>query len=97
MSSRFTYIKIEGAEYQLNEEDVTKWLSNYGTMMSEIIEDQAKLEYSDSEEEEEEACQDFVSHTGTYSVEIALKKQIPQFLPIGGKKIKIYYHGINKM
>jgi hypothetical protein len=97
MSSRFTYIKIEGAEYQLNEEDVTKWLSNYGTMMSEIVEDQAKLEYSDSEEEEEEACQELVSHTGTYSVKMALRKQIPQFLPIGGKKIKIYYRGINKM
>jgi len=95
MSSRFTYIKIEGAEYQLKEEDVIKWLSNYGTMMSEITEDQVKLEYSDSEEEE--VCQEIVSHTGTYSVKMALTKQIPQFLPIGGKKIKIYYRGINKM
>ncbi len=62
---------MEGAEYQLNEEDVTKWLSNYGTMMSEIVEDQAKLEDSDSEEA---SCQEFVPHTGTYSVKMALKK-----------------------
>jgi len=69
MSSRFTYIKIEGAEYQLNKEDVMKWLSNYCTMMSKIVEDQVKLEYSDSEEEE--ACQEIVSHTGNYSVKMA--------------------------
>jgi hypothetical protein len=95
MSSRFTYVKIEGAEYQLKEEDVMKWLSNYGTLMSEITEDQVKLEFSDSEEEE--ACQEIVSHTGTYSVKMALGRQIPQFLPMGGKKIKIYYRGIKKM
>jgi hypothetical protein len=95
MSSRFTYVKIEGAEYQLKEEDVVKWLSNYGTLMSDITEDQVKLEYSDSEEEE--ACQEIISHTGTYSVKMALGRQIPQFLPMGGKKIKIYHRGIIKM
>jgi len=95
MSSRFTYVKIEGAEYQLKEEDVMKWLSNYGTLMSEITEDQIKLEFSDSEEEEE--FQEIVSHTGIYSVKMALRRQIPQFLPMGGKRIKIYYRGIKKM
>ena len=40
---------------------------------------------------------EIVSHTGTYSVKMALGRQIPQFLPMGGKKIKIYYRGIRKM
>ena len=33
---------------------------------------------------------------GTYVVQMNLKKPIPQFMPISGRKIRIYYNGIKR-
>ena len=93
-TSRYTYVKIEGAEYQLKEETVKRWLSNYGTLMDDITEDEEKLCVEDEEGGE---LKEMVNHTGTYTAKMALDKPIPQLLPMGGKRIKVYYRGISKL
>ena len=54
-------------------------------MLSKISE----MKHPDSELEEKIG-------NGTYVVKMRLIKPIPQFLPISGKKIRIYYNGIRR-
>lgn len=89
----YTWVKVEGADYQLEPHIIKKWLLEYGTIMSDLTEDKVDLELSS---DEEELYQGVELTTGTYSVKMLLFDQIPQFLPIGGKKIRIYYRGIQK-
>ena len=90
---RYTWVKIEGAEYQVEPETIRKWLLNYGTLMTELTED--KLEF-DVSSDEEELYQGVELKTGIYSIQMEIKNPIPQFLPIDGKRIKIYHKGIKK-
>ena len=85
--SRYTWIKVEGAEYELPKEEIVAWLQKFGNPVSELTEDKER-DSSDSD--------DNVSYNGIYSIKMDLQTKPPQFLPISGKKIKIYYKGIEK-
>ena len=89
----YTWIKVEGADYQLEAPTIKKWLAQYGSMMSDLTEDKVDLELSS---EEEEMYQGVELTTGTYSVKMLLRRPIPQFLPMDGKKIRIFHKGIAK-
>jgi len=69
-------------------------VSEFGVIISEILEDKETLEVTDSEEENLSGDVDL--HTGIYSVKMALDSPIPQMIPMGGKKIRIYHRGIQK-
>ena len=90
---RYTFVKIEGTDYQVELTMLKKWLLEFGTLMSDVTEDKLNLDLSSDEEEMYEGCN---IATGVYSVKMALTSQIPQFLPIDGKKVKIYYRGMKK-
>ena len=64
-----------------------EWLSLYGEILTDLVEDV----FEDSEDSEGE------NTTGIYSVKMKLHSNIPQFLPIDGRRIKIYYRNINKL
>ena len=81
------WVKIEGCEYTLEDKQILEWLQLYGEILSPICED--IHEDSDSEAEP--------IGNGTYSVKMRLVKDIPQFLPMYGRRIRIYYKGINKI
>ena len=85
--SRYTWIKVEGAEYELPKEEIVDWLAKFGTPVTELTEDKER-DSSDSDENE--------YFNGIYSIKMDLASKPPQFLPIGGKKIRIYYKGIAK-
>ena len=85
--SRYTWVKVEGAEYELPKEEIVDWLMKFGTPISELTEDKER-DSSDSDENE--------YFNGIYSIKMDLASRPPQFLPIGGKKIRIYYKGIAK-
>ncbi len=89
-----TWVKVEGADYQVKPQTIRRWLLEFGTLMSDITEDKADLELSS---EEEELYQGVELTIGIHSVKMRLFIQIPQFLPIDGKKIWIYYKGIPKL
>ncbi len=93
-SDQYTWIKVEGADYQLEPTAIRMWLMEYGTLMSELTEDKIDMELSS---DEEELYQGVELTTGNYSVKMRLEREIPQFLPIDGKRIRIYYRGIHKL
>ena len=85
-------IKIEGCEYRVPEKVLVEFLEFFGEIKSEILEDtfQDGLTPPGSEN-----CG--TNRTGTYSVNIKLYRKIPQLLPIMGKRVRIYYPGIQKL
>ena len=85
--SRYTWIKVEGAEYELPKEEIVAWLEKFGNPVTELVEDKER-DSSDSDDNE--------YFNGVYSIKMDLRTKPPQFLPISGKKIKIYYKGIKK-
>ena len=85
-------VKIEGTDYQVTTDQILSWLSLYGEILSPIIEDC----FEDPEDEGEDG-QDGVNATGTLTVKMCLKKEIPQLLPMLGKWVSIYYRGIRKL
>ncbi len=85
--SRYTWIKVEGAEYELPKEEIVAWLEKFGNAVTELTEDKER-DSSDSDDTE--------YFNGIYSIKMDLWQKPPQFLPISGKKIKIYYKGIAK-
>jgi len=80
-------VKVEGCDYQITNREIMDWLSLYGEVLSPVVEDC----FEDSEVEEG------VNATGIYSVKMRLKREIPQLLPMCGKRIKVYYKGIDKL
>ena len=80
-------VKIEGCDYQISNSEIIAWLTHYGEVLSPVVEDC----FEDSDVEEG------INATGIYSVKMKLKKEIPQVLPMCGKRIKVYYKGIDKL
>ena len=84
-------LKIDGCDYKIPEDILIQFLSCYGVIMSEVLEDLF----------EDGLCPASTSgglnRTGIYSVKIKLNRDIPQILPILGKRIKVHYKGIQKL
>ena len=80
-------VKIEGCEYRIPEENILAWLSLYGETTSKLEEDRFR--------DESEATGN--NRTGNYSIMMRLNQNIPQLLPMCGRRIKIYHAGIQKL
>ena len=80
-------VKIEGCDYKISEDMILSWLTPYGDIKSELVEDV----FEDSEDSEG------TNATGVYSVKMRLTSDIPQLLPMDGRRVKIYYRGIRKL
>ena len=78
------WVKIEGCEYQLTKEQIRQGLKPFGELLTPIRED--ICEDSDSE-------RDRVGN-GTNSVKMKLFGPIPQFLPMHGRRIRIYHSAL---
>ena len=80
-------VKVEGCDYRVSKDMILEWLEMYGEVLTDLVEDV----FEDDEDSEGD------NSTGIYSVKMKLKRNIPQFLPIDGRRIKIYYQNINKL
>ena len=80
-------VNVEGCEYRVPKDEILAWLELYGCVKSELVEDCFKDE-NDTEG---------TNRTGFYSIKMKLDQDIPQMLPMSGRKIKIYYRGIQKL
>ena len=83
-------IKIEGCEYRIPKETLTEFLGQYGEILTPFSEELFKDGVNG------DGPNDGTNRTGNYLVTIRLKKQITQFLPILGRRIKIIYPGIQR-
>ena len=81
-------VKIEGCEYRVPEPEIMAWIELYREPQSELVEDI----YLSKENEEEG-----LDRTGVYSIKVKLHREIPQLLPMDGRRVKIYYKGIQKL
>ena len=81
------WVKIEWTEYSLGENQILDWLELFGEKAGELTED--LQHYSDSDADP--------LGSGTYSIKMRLRKEIPQLLPMWGRRIRIYYRGVQKL
>ena len=81
------WIKIEGSEYLLTEDELKQGLAPFGELLTPIRED-----IHDDSDSERGAV-----GNGINSVKMKLAKPIPQFLPMHGRRIRIYYSGVEKI
>ena len=82
-------VRIEGSNYELQEDQILSWLKNYGTVESRIEEEAIVVK-------DDRGGEDVVVGTGTYLVQMKINKLIPNILPIQGKKIKVWYQSVKK-
>jgi len=85
------WVKLENCAWAFKEEKVSEWLSLYGVMLSPLEEEEQKFDSDDSDD-----CEDPVGN-GNLATRMRLEKKIPQFLPMLGRKIRVYYRGIEKL
>ena len=78
-------VRIEGSNYELKEKHIVTWLQNYGSVLSSLEEEAICLG---------EGHEDLLVGTGTYLVQVRLKRRIPNVIPMQGKKIRIWYPGV---
>jgi hypothetical protein len=86
--SGLRYVKVEGCEYRVEKEQIISWLSNFGKIKSELTED--------VHEESDDSENDMPLGNGIYSVRMKIEKDLPQFMPMHGKRVRLYYRGIVK-
>jgi hypothetical protein len=70
-------------------------MEKLGNLVTEITEDRVNLD-SETDSDAENNPDGFSVGTGTYSVRMRLHSDLPQFVPICGKRIRLYYKGITK-
>ena len=83
------WIKVEGCEYRLEEKQIIDWLSHFGEIKSKILEDT----HGGSDNSDDDLPP---VGNGIYSVKMKLTRDMPQLIPMHGKKIRLYYRGIIK-
>ena len=81
------WVTIEGADYGLEETEILDWLKLYGETFGKLHEDIHGLSGSGQAP----------IGNGNYSIKMRLDKPIPNLLPIYGKKITVYFKGIQKL
>ena len=92
----YRWVKIEGCEYRVTKQEIHDWLVQLGEVCSDITEDKLECNF-DSDNEGEEGDQGLTIGSGTYSVKMKLARDIPQFVPMCGKRIRLYHKGIVKL
>ena len=81
-------IRIIGCEFRLSESEILSWLSCFGEVLSEITEEQFESEGLDPDLPP--------VGNGVYNVRMRLKMDLPNWLPMYGKKICVEYPGARR-
>ena len=81
------WVKIEWIDYELEEHEILAWLEQFGETINHLTEEI----YPDSDSEGDP------TGNGTFTVKMKLHSPIPQLLPMWGKRIRIYYRGVQKL
>ena len=81
------WVKIEWIDYELEEHEILAWLEQFGEPLGHLTEEI----YPDSDSDGDP------TGNGTFTVKMKLHSPIPQLLPMWGKRIRIYYRGVQKL
>ena len=94
MENQIRWVKIEGCEYRVEKAELETWMNYLGDVITEITEDRINLDDESGSDEENPG---FSVGTGIYSVKMKISRDLPQFVPICGKRIRLYYRDIPKV
>ena len=84
------WVKVEGCEYRIEQQQIKDWLAQFGELLSDIVEDTFEDESDDQESYP-------AIGNGIYSVQMKLVANLPQVVPMCGKRIRLYHRGISKL
>lgn len=90
----FRWVSIEGTGYTQKEQVIKTWLQKYGEILSDFEEE--KITVVDPDPEDGESLE-FEVGSGRFKVKMKILNHIPQFLPMNGRKVRIYYRGMIKL
>ena len=103
------WIKFEKTTYKLSGAQIKIWMEQFGEVLTEIEEETEVInvdsDLSDSDDEDDllHLSEEFKASlpdregTGTFKAKVRLQKNMPQYIPAFGQKVKIHYQGINKV
>lgn len=86
--------EIRGGRFCQKRTDLVKWLEYYGHTFGVIEEESIEIVDECPNEGEEHIIK---VGNGVLSVKMKIEEHIPQFLPINGRKVKVYYRGMPKL
>ena len=81
------WVKLEWLDYSLEETSILDWLNYFGDQAGELTEDIHPNSDSDA---------DPVGN-GTFSIKMRLRRDVPQLLPMWGKRVRVYHRGVQKL
>ena len=81
--SNLFVVTLSGCDYSVEEEEMREWLSLYGEVFGSITENMHSDEKTNAKP----------TGNGTYSAKMRLDANIPQFLPMYGKKVRVDHKG----
>jgi len=88
--SNVRWVKLDGDFLQMkNEDQIRAWLVHFGKILGPITPETYDFGMGGDDE-------DKIS-TGRLTVKMDLSVKIPQILPMFGQKVRVHYHGINKI
>jgi hypothetical protein len=83
------WVKVEGADYRIQKNEMLDWLSIWGEPLSDMKEEMHEASIDPDTDSEPLG-------TGEYSVKMDFNILPPQHIPMCGRRIRIYYKGIAK-
>jgi len=90
------WVKIDPDCYNADLEKLTDWLKVYGELVTEIEEDNQVVEAFDEQSDEEAGAGKVQLGKGLLSVKMEISRHMPEFLPINGKRARIFYRGMSR-
>ena len=81
------WVKIEWCDWAFEEHQILAWLEQFGEPLGHLTEEVFPDSDSDGDP----------TGNGTYTIKMKLHSPIPQLLPMWGKRIRIYYRGVQKL
>lgn len=86
-------ILIQGCEYRIPRDVLVGFLANFGELTDELTEELFEDDDGGSPDTELGGT----NRTGNYIARLKLRRDIPEWVPILGKRIKISYPGVSRM
>ena len=81
------WVKIEWTDYAIEENQILEWLNLFGEPAGDLSEEIHPNSDSDADP----------IGKGTFTIKMRLNRDIPQLLPMWGKRVRIYYRGVQKL
>ena len=95
------WVKLDDTQYKIESHEIIQWLELYGDVLSDVLEDQSEVNAADVDKDSDlsDSERDYMKcivnrGNGTVKVQMIINEDIPQYLPMFGKKIRVYYRGI---